>query len=156
MKTDLKRRDFLAGCVKAGFSCCALMYAPNLFAHIDDKPDPKKLNYCGYTCSAECPMYKATTENNTELKRKAYEDFKIKEKFGIDFDPDKIFCWGCKVTDKPVSMTVDKCTVRKCAIEKGFECCIQCAGLQACDKELWISYPQFKQHMVELQKKYQA
>lgn len=156
MKPDLKRREFLTHCLKAGVSSCALMYSPQIFAQTEGKPDPKKLNFCGYTCSLECTMYKGTVENNIELKQKAYKDFKIKEKFGIDFDPDKVFCWGCKVEDKPISTAVKSCTVRKCVIEKGYDCCIQCAGLSACDKELWSNFPQFKNKVIEMQKKYQS
>ncbi len=153
MKTN--RRGFLSGCAKAGFGCCALMYAPHIFAAVDDKPDPKKMNYCGYTCTPECPLYQATTENNSELKKKAYDAFKMKEKFGVEFDPDKIFCWGCK-TDKPLGMSVTSCTVRKCALEKKYDACIQCPDLVTCNKELWTSYPKFKEKVIEMQKKYNA
>ena len=159
MKNELKRRDFIASCFKAGAACYALSYGTNLTAQDkkqDVKPDPKSLNYCGYKCSDGCSLYKATVENNTELKKKAYEDFKIKEKFGVDFDPETIFCYGCKLKDKPASIVVKSCTVRKCVMDKGYECCIQCEGLTRCDKELWISFPKFKESVIEMQKKYKA
>ena len=159
MKTDLKRRDFINTCFKAGITCCALSYAPGLTGQSnvskqDVKPDPKSLNYCGYKCTPECPLYKATIENNTELKKKAYDTFKYKEKFNIEFDPVKVFCYGCKVKDKPLGLAVSSCTVRKCAIAKGYECCIQCDGLAKCDKELWTSFPKFKEAVIGMQKKY--
>jgi hypothetical protein len=161
MKTELKRRDFLATCLKAGVTCCALMAGTGLIAQEDnkkkeEKPDPKKLNYCGYKCTVECPLYKGTIENNTELKKKAYEEFKFKEKYGVEFDPEKIFCWGCKITDKPLSINVKACTVRSCAIDKGYDCCIQCDGLTDCKKELWINYPKFKEMVIGMQTKYRA
>jgi hypothetical protein len=161
MRTEFKRREFITTCFKAGVTCCALTCGTALTAQDPEKkqevkPDPKSLNYCGYKCSAECPLYKATLENNIELKKKAYEDFKFKEKFGVDFDPDKVFCYGCKLKDKPLSINVKSCTVRKCAIDKGYECCIQCEGLTRCDKELWSSFPKFKEAVIEMQKKYRA
>jgi len=159
MKTDLKRRDFVSNCFKAGITCCVLVNSNALLAQDPgkqqaQKPDPKSLNYCGYKCSPECRLYKATTENNNELRKKAYEEFKMKEKYKIDFDPDKVFCYGCKAKDKPQSIVLSSCTVRKCAIEKGYECCIECNGLTACDKELWKSFPQFKEKIIEMQKSY--
>jgi hypothetical protein len=161
MKSELKRRDFLTTCLKAGVTCCALISGNNLISQEvnnkrEEKPDPKKLNYCGYKCSNECLMYQATLENNTELKKKAYEQFKMKEKYKIDFDPEKIFCWGCKVTDKPLSIAVKACTVRTCVLEKGIDCCIQCDSLKDCKKDLWINYPKFRENVIEMQLKYKS
>jgi hypothetical protein len=160
MKTAIKRREFFSTCLKAGAACCLLMSGTGIFAQDDknktEKPDPKLLNYCGYKCTNECPLYKGTIENNVEQKKKAYETFKWKEKFGVDFDADKIFCWGCKLTDKPLSINVKACTVRVCCIEKGFDSCIQCDGLTNCDKELWISFPKFKEAVISMQKKYKS
>jgi hypothetical protein len=161
MNTEFKRRDFITTCIKAGVTCCALSYNLTGFGQDpvkkeDEKPDPKNLEYCGYKCPADCPLKKGTLENNVELKKQAYADFKFKEKYGMDFDPEKVFCYGCKISDKPLGMPVKSCTVRKCVIEKGYDCCIQCEGLANCDKELWINFPKFKDHMIELQKKYKT
>jgi hypothetical protein len=159
MKTELKRRDFVTKCFKAGVTCCALVYGNSLQAQDPvkqkvPKPDPKSLTYCGFKCTTECTLYKATIQNNSELKKKAYEEFKWKEKFGVDFDAEKVFCFGCKPKDNPLSVNVNACTVRKCAIEKGLDCCIECKGLTACDKELWKNFPQFKEKVIEMQKIY--
>lgn len=162
MKTEFKRRDFIATCFKAGAACCAVAYCPGLAAQNpakkqDVKIDPKSLEYCGYKCPADCPLKKGTLENNVELKKKAYADFQFKEKFGIDFDPDKVFCYGCKSAgDKPVSMPVKACTVRKCVMEKGYDACIQCDGLAKCDKELWTKFPKFRETVVGMQKKFKG
>jgi len=156
MKTELKRRDFISTCFKAGAVCCAVAYSPSLAAQ-DVKPDPKNLEYCGYKCPADCTLKKGTLENNAELKKKAYAEFRFREKFGIDFDPDKVFCYGCKSAgNKPVSMTVNACTVRKCVIEKKYDACIQCSDLAKCDKELWTRFPKFRDQVVEMQKKYRG
>lgn len=157
MKTELKRRDFISRCLKAGATGCALLYGNSLFAQDPlklKKEDLKNLTYCCYKCTPECPTYKATIENSTEQKKKVYENAKWKEKYGIEFDPDKVVCFGCKVTDKPLSINVKACTVRICAIEKGYDCCIECNGLTACDKKLWKSYPDFKEKVIGFQKSY--
>jgi hypothetical protein len=156
MKTEFKRRDFIVTCFKAGAACCAVAYCPALAAQ-DAKPDPKYLEYCGYKCPADCSLKKGTLENNLELKKKAYAEFRFKEKFGIDFDPDKVFCYGCKSAgDKPLGMTVKACTVRKCVMDKKLEACIQCDGLAKCDKELWTKFPKFRDTVIGMQKKYKA
>ena len=160
MKTDIKRREFLGKCLKAGVAGCALVYANPLMAKDPEqqvqKPDLKSLTYCGFKCTNECTLYKATIENNPELRKKAYEEFKWKEKFKVDYDPAKVFCWGCKPKDKPLSINVSACTVRKCTIEKKYDSCIQCNGLAACDKELWKNFPKFKTAVLEMQKAYKS
>jgi hypothetical protein len=161
MKNDLKRRDFINSCFKAGVTCCALSYGNILAAqgtikNQDAKPDPKKLEYCGYKCPPDCQLLKGTVENNTELKKKAYAEFQFKEKYGVDFDPEKVFCYGCKVKGKPLSIPVKACTVRQCVINKGYECCIECDGLAKCDKELWVLFPKLKESVIGLQKRYKA
>jgi hypothetical protein len=157
MKRDLKRRDFINTCFKAGITCCAVTCTAKLAtAGQDVKPDPKSLNYCGYKCPQDCFLLKGTIENNNELKKKGYEAFKFKEKYEIDFDPEKVFCYGCRVKDKPLSLPVKSCTVRSCVIEKGYDCCIQCDGLAKCDKELWKNFPEFKEQVIVMQKKYMA
>lgn len=161
MKTDLKRRDFINTCFKAGVTCCALAYGTKLtgngiLSDQDSRPDPKNLEYCGYKCPPDCPVYKATVENDVDLKKKVYESGKYKEKYNIEFDPDKVFCYTCKTRDKPLGLPVKSCTVRKCAIEKGYDCCIQCDGLASCDKELWRNYPKFKDNVIQMQKKFKS
>jgi len=120
----------------------------------DEIPDPKKLSYCGYKCPADCQFLKGSIENNVELKKEAYELWKIKERFNVDFDPDKIFCFGCKTTDKPEGIVLVNCTVRSCVISKGFDCCIECAELVDCEKELWDRFLKFKEQVIEMQQKY--
>jgi|WetSurMetagenome_2_1015567.scaffolds.fasta_scaffold22119_1 hypothetical protein len=157
MKNQLKRREFLLkGCI-AGAATCAMLYGNKLYGmqamlKSDEIPDPKKLEYCGYVCPENCKMKQATIANSPEAKKEAYDQFKLTDK-GIVFDPDKIFCYGCK-TDKPIPELLQICTVRKCVLDKGMECCIECDQLQACDKELWKKYPDFYQAVISMQKKY--
>jgi hypothetical protein len=163
MKTNLKRREFIMKGCRAGIAGCALLSGPRLFAlgewnkmRTDDVPDPKKLNYCGYTCPPDCKMRRATLENNEELKKEAFDEWRLEKKYGIAFDPEKTFCYGCKTSRKPLGLVVEKCTVRNCAIEKGYDCCIQCDQLTRCDKEIWSTFPDFHNAVIEMQKRYRG
>jgi hypothetical protein len=112
MKRELKRRNFISCCLKAGVTCCALSYGTVLTMQDTEKkqnskPNPKNLEYCGYKCPPDCHLKKGTLENNIDLKKKAYADFKFKEKYGVEFSAEKVFCYGCKIKDKPLSLPVD-------------------------------------------------
>jgi hypothetical protein len=163
MNKTLKRRTFLIKSSRAGMTCCAMMFTSGLvassgkfFSGNEEKPDLKKLTYCGFECTKDCEFLKASFENDPELKKEVYEKWSIKERYNIDFDAEKIFCFGCKPGDKPLGVVVENCTVRECTIEKGFDCCIECSELTGCEKDLWTRFPDFKNHVIELQKKYQA
>ena len=80
--------------------------------------------------------------------------WKIKERYGLDFEEEKVFCYGCKNEEKPLGIAVKNCPVRSCTIEKGFDCCIECKELQTCELELWKMYPDFHNKVIEMQKKY--
>jgi Protein of unknown function (DUF3795) len=159
MKTNESRREFLAKGSRMGLICGALAGFPKLlpFGSLmreDEILNPKKLNYCGYACPPDCPMKKATLENNVELKKEAYKNWRIENKYGLAFDPDKIFCYGCKTPERSLGLVVEKCSVRNCAIENRYDCCIECPDLTACDKEIWITFPDFHKKVIEMQQKY--
>lgn len=160
MKSKLNRRNFLKRSTQAGMACCALMMSPDLLAtavlNEDKKIDPKKLNYCGYTCPKDCTFYVATIENDVEKKKQAYTEWKIKERYGLDFDEKTAICWKCKAKDKPLGVAAKNCTVRSCAIEKGFDSCIQCDQLSTCKKDLWTRFPEFYKSVKKMQEKYKA
>jgi hypothetical protein len=161
---SINRRNFLIKGTQACIGACAIMAFNNTYANAgsmnlmkDEEPiDPKTLNYCGYKCPADCKFLKASLENNAELKKEAYDLWKIKEHYGVEFDAEKIFCFGCKAKDQLVGIVIQKCTVRSCAIEKGYDCCIECNGLETCKNELWSNFPDFKKVVVDMQKKYFA
>jgi hypothetical protein len=159
MKTDLSRRSFIAQGSRACAACCLLLSGSKLIAAAagdDDTPDPEKFTYCGYRCTPECTLLKATLENDPELKKKTFEDWKMAERRGIEFDPEAFFCYGCKNEEKPKGIIVQKCTIIPCAREKGFDCCFQCKDLAECDKELWVNFPQHRDYVLNLQKSYFA
>jgi hypothetical protein len=161
MKTKpSSRRQFISKTSKFAFACCAIASCPKIINAewlLDDEiPDPKKLEYCGYTCPTDCKMLKATYENDTELKKEAFGEWKLEERLGIKFDPEKVICYSCKADDKPMGVVLENCTVRECAIGRGNDCCIECEDLTACEKDLWQRFPEFHKHVIEMQKKYQA
>lgn len=155
----IPRRTFLKKTSQACLGGCLLMSAGGLqaAAHFfpgDKKPDPHKMNYCGYTCPEGCEFKKATLTNDVELKKKAYEAWKIQERYQIPFEADKIFCFGCKNTGQPDGVVSANCTVRSCAIEKNFEACIQCNELPTCSKDLWSRFPEFHKQVIDARSKY--
>jgi len=154
MENQFNRRKFVTA---SAFMGCALfvsgkLSAFNNFAHLQNEiPDPKKLNYCGYTCPKDCQFLEASLKNDTELKKKAYETWHIKERYNVDFDAGKIFCFGCKNSDKPAGVVMQNCTVRSCAINKKFDSCVECKELKDCDKDLWTRFPDFKKEVIKMQ-----
>ena len=151
MESKQSRRGFLKNMVKAGGACCALL-AWNMQLPAEDNPEEKnaqekklinlkELSYCGIPCKATCGLYKATLENDVKTKKIYYEKWEFKKNHGIDFDPDKVFCYTCKPGDKPTMIGMDKCMARNCAMAKGIETCVQCKNLAACDKEFWKTWP---------------
>jgi len=158
MKNQFNRRKFIAA---GAFAGCTLLLsgklsALNSFSHLQNEiPDPKKLNYCGYTCPKDCKFLEASVKNDPILKKEAYEIWEMKERFGVtEFDPEKIFCFGCKATDKPVGIRLQKCDVRNCSIDKKLDSCIECKDLIACEKDLWIKFPDFKNAVIKMQTVY--
>ncbi len=158
MNNQINRRKFMTAGVVTG---CALLLSGKLlandaFIHLQNqKPDPKKLNYCGYTCPKDCVFLEASVKNDVELKKKAYEIWEMKDRFGVaEFDAEKIFCFGCKTTDKPVGIRLQKCDVRNCAIDKKLDSCIECKELSACEKDLWKKFPDFKNAVIKMQSEY--
>ena len=101
-------------------------------------------------------MYLAGKSNDEALKKEAFKMWRLEEKYGVEYSPEIVFCEKCKGTDNPQSLVLSRCTVRKCAIERGFDCCIECDGLKDCDKEIWTTFPQFKEQVLKMQQAYKA
>ncbi len=161
MKSKINRRKFIKRGAQAGMACCALMMSSKLvtaggFGRLfdDEKIDPKKLNFCGYSCPADCKFHIATLENDIEKKKEAFGIWKIKEKYEIEFDPETAVCWKCKDFEKKQGVVVSNCTVRACAKDKGYDACIECGQLKSCDKDLWTRFPDFHKAVIEMQVKY--
>ena len=93
-------------------------------------------------------------ENDPVLKKEAFDAWKINDRYGIEFEADKVFCFGCKNTGKPDGVVTVNCTVRSCVMEKALECCIECDELGTCDKDLWSRFPEFKKKVIAMQQTY--
>jgi hypothetical protein len=161
MKTKQSRRLFLKKGTSFCIACTALAASPGLKAmssFLDDEeiPDPKKLEYCGYTCPKECPMFVATQNNDVSAKKEAFEKWKLEERYGLSFEADKVFCYKCKPGDKPVGIAAQHCEVRNCAIKNGYDCCIECNELKNCEKGVFQRFPDFHKGVIQLQEKYLA
>ncbi|QGY42639.1 DUF3795 domain-containing protein [Maribellus comscasis] len=154
MKSQINRRIFL----KTGYvTGCATLLSGKLSAFSflqEETPDPKKLNYCGYKCPDNCKLLEASVKNDPALKKEVYETWKMQERHNVDFDADKIFCFGCKIDDKPLGVVVKKCTVRQYAIERKMDACIECQNLKTCEKELWQKFPGFHNTVIKMQESY--
>lgn len=156
---SIKRRGFFKKTARAGMACCGLLASSQLGAFENyfierEISNPKLLNYCGYICPEGCEFKKASLENDPELKKEAFNAWKIKDCYGIEFEADKVFCFGCKNPGKPEGVVTANCTVRTCVIEKELECCIECDELVKWDKDLWSRFPKFKEQVIAMQKIY--
>lgn len=161
MKEKMNRRNFLRASSLAGFVCCGMLFSNQSQALTsvkkifdDELIDPAKLNYCGYKCPPDCKFKEASVKNDTVLLKEAYNLWDIKNRYGVEFNPEKVYCFGCKKPEKEGGVVVDNCTVRTCAIEKGYESCIQCDKLKTCDKDLWNRFPKFHEQVVNMQAKF--
>lgn len=157
MKKQFNRRSFVKSGTMAG--CLLLaggkLAATSLFQPDPQRMNPKLVNYCGYTCPTDCKFLQASVKNDPVMKKEAYDIWEMDTRFGVkEFDPDKIFCFGCKNTDKPVGIRLQKCDVRNCAISKKLDCCIECPELKTCVKDLWKKFPDYKKQLDQYQDKW--
>jgi hypothetical protein len=158
--TKINRRAFIT----TGATVCGVCFCSPRASFSEDsaqegatkKLDPKKLNYCGYSCPEDCKFLEATLTNNTELKKEAFKIWKIEDRFGIEFDPETAICYSCKTLDKPEGIVLQRCDVRACAQEKKMDCCIECDELGNCDKDLWRRFPKFQEQVVAMQVRFRA
>ena len=149
----IDRRTFIStGATVCGLCVCAQF--PFAAWAGDEKIYPKERCFCGYTCPEDCQFLQGTLNNDVELKKEAWNNWKIEERYGLAFDEDQAICYGCKELEKPEGIVLSRCTVRQCARQKELDCCIECDELTACEKDLWTRFPQFKEQVIELQEKY--
>jgi hypothetical protein len=161
METTINRRKFIKKSAQIGAASCVLMMSSRLAVAFsldkiisDENIDPQKLNFCGYVCPVDCNFHIATIENDIEKKKEAFQIWNIKERYGVDFNPETSVCWKCKNTEKTEGVVVKNCTVRSCAMDKGYNACIECNNLNHCVKDLWSRFPEFHKTVIEMQVKY--
>ncbi len=86
----------------------------------------RKLAYCGLDCH-ECDAYKATMNNDDELREKLAEIWS--KNSGMEIDPADISCSGCKSNGVQIGFC-GECTIRHCAIKKGLDNCAFCESFK--------------------------
>ena len=169
MSNKHNRREFLEHGAKAGVVFCAVSVWSRIAPAQESAPakpaqavkpiDLKTLAYCGIPfayCERNCELFKATRDNDVKLKQAVYDQWGMKKKFGVEFAPDKIFCYGCKPGDKPLKVGMAECPVRNCPMASGLESCVQCLSLADCDKAFWKDWPNAHTSALAIQARYKA
>jgi hypothetical protein len=160
--TPIDRRVFLSTTAKAGVTLCGCwLCSPWVGFAAEEGVSDQIITlegrcFCGYRCPEDCTFLRGTLENDIELKKKAWQEWKIEERFGVVFDPEQAICHGCREMDRPKGIVLARCTVRNCAIERDEDCCIDCDELTTCDKDLWRRFPEFKKQVLEAQRRYRS
>lgn len=81
----------------------------------------KMMAYCGILCS-ECDAFKATKDNNDELRRATAGQWS--KMYGAEINPEMINCLGCR--SELLFSHCGECEIRNCAIEKQVDHCGLC------------------------------
>ena len=152
-RSETRRRFLTTATCSGGCLLAPALARRGLFgAEGDTKPyDFDKLTYCCYECKPEqCPLLKASLANDAEGKKEIIA--KWREKYGRDFTPDEVFCFGCKVEPARQGFAVRNCDVRACVVEKKLVSCAHCRELADCKRQLWVNYPKFREKVLEIQK----
>jgi hypothetical protein len=146
------RRKFIKGVlgISGGLFAFSRLNAGNPFQQVTQKPDIGSMSFCCLKCGPDCPIFKATADNDLSAKKAIA--VKWSKKLGNPVTVDEVFCYGCKEEGKPLNKMLVKCTVRKCAKEKELKSCSLCNNAEKCDKELWKDWPTLKPNVLKIQK----
>lgn len=88
---------------------------------------------CGLDCG-KCAAFIATKNNDNALREKIAKEWTARHaaENQSSIKPEEINCRGC-FSQGPLYQNCAKCNVRKCALDKGFKNCQECANYK-CDK----------------------
>ena len=149
MNNRKNRRDFLRRGVTIGTSlaiggiglagCCKHLCSKHK-TPTDSVVDFSRYAYCCINCDT-CPLYKATINDDKEARMKVAGEWGDAKK--PDFKLDDFYCYGCK-DERSKGTPGQGCTVRKCALKKGYATCAQCAKFEDCDEKLWKHFPRLR------------
>lgn len=84
---------------------------------------------CGIDCST-CDAWKATVNNDNELRKSTAEKWKVMYN-APGLNPEMINCTGCLSGGARFIHCFD-CEIRNCAKSKGYNTCADCNELQTC------------------------
>jgi hypothetical protein len=87
--------------------------------------------YCGLNCET-CDARTATVNNDEELRVRVAKLWS--ELNGAEITPEMINCTGCRIDGPKYPYCSSMCPIRKCAMEKKFTTCADCAGMAGCEK----------------------
>jgi hypothetical protein len=140
MYDKYNRRCFLERSAGIGIGlamgCISLAGCNNQYRkEASEKGDSELIAYCGQNC-VECRIYLATRETDLKKQRQMREQIAnyITKQFGTETRLEDVTdCDGCTTKDGKLFSECQKCQIRKCAREKGFENCAYCSEY-ACDK----------------------
>lgn len=92
------------------------------------------LGYCGLDCG-QCPVYIATINSNTELKRKTAKKWSIQYQDYLDNEltEEELICHGCKSVNHDCFIGCQNCSIRKCCLQKNNETCADCNNFNKCE-----------------------
>ena len=88
----------------------------------------KMIAYCGINCD-ECDAYKATRNNDNELRKKVAAEWT--KMFNFNFVPEMINCSACKGDGVKIGHW-SECEMRKCASGKNLVNCGACSDFKTC------------------------
>lgn len=81
--------------------------------------------FCGLDCST-CEEFLATKENNLENLQNIAKRWSDVEEINFEVTVEDVRCDGCRADKRKSFHCTEKCRIRKCCLEKGFESCIEC------------------------------
>ena len=115
----------------------------------------RKIAYCGLICQG-CPIHLLSLERDEAKKEKMRIEIaricREQYGYGADFKPENINdCDGCHTKNGQLFWGCEKCEIRKCAKQKGFENCAYCDEY-ACEKlnKLFNNDPDAKARLDEI------
>lgn len=74
-------------------------------------PKAEHMAFCGFDCG-KCPIYRATADNDAELKQALIKKYSTPERQLTEAD---IHCLGCKAEKRYLHAYCDQCAIRVCA-----------------------------------------
>ncbi len=86
--------------------------------------------YCGLNCET-CDARIATVRNDDLLREKTAALWSKLN--GVEITKDMIRCTGCRTDGVKTPYCESLCPIRRCAAEKGYETCSNCALLDKCE-----------------------
>ena len=87
--------------------------------------------YCGLDCE-KCEAYKATINNDDNLREKVAKEWSILN--NVEITKEMINCEGCRANGKKTPFCDKLCPIRICARTKEVETCGDCENLKTCQK----------------------